>query len=64
MKALIFVFILSGCAMPGITISKNEQAACKQKSCTVWTPDELARLARKFYSDGYKAATQSGAKSL
>lgn len=65
MKTIILASLLAGCAsMPGVTVSTEEQTACKAQTCTVWTPGELIRLARKFYNDGYKDATQSGAKSL
>ncbi len=68
MKTLVVIAMLctlSGCAnMPGVTASKDEAAACEKYTCTVWTPDEIKRLAMEFYSQGYKAAAQNGAKAL
>ena len=62
---ILLVVTLAGCAsMPGVTVSPDEKAACEAQTCTVWTPAELVRLARKFYSDGYQSAIKNGAKSL
>ena len=65
MKALLLCALLSGCAsMPGVQATSEEQAACQAQTCTVWTPEELISLARKFYNDGYQSAIKNGAKSL
>jgi len=55
---LIAIFMLTGCAT-GVTMDKDEEAACKAEGCTAWTVKELSMLARKFYSEGYKAGVNS-----
>jgi uncharacterized protein YceK len=60
MKYLFAVLLLSGCAsMPGVVADKDELAACKARGCSVWTMDELTKLARKFYGEGYKDGKKS-----
>lgn len=56
--ALLALFLLTGCAT-GVEMSKEEAEACKAEGCTAWTVRELNLLARKFYSDGYKAGVKS-----
>jgi len=50
--------LLAGCAT-GVEMTKEEAAACKAEGCSVWTARELTMLARKFYSDGYRAGVNS-----
>jgi len=61
MKTLFLVAVLlSGCAsIKGVEITDDERKACEQVTCSVWTEAELARLVRKFFSDGYKAGKAS-----
>lgn len=60
MKKMLIVLLLSGCAsMPGVEADKGELAACAKSGCSVWTMDELTKLARKFYSEGYKDGKKS-----
>ena len=46
---------IAGCAAPkapeieGVTISPEERQACAEKGCTVWTEEELQRMARHFF---------------
>jgi hypothetical protein len=56
--ALFALFLLTGCAT-GVEMSKEEAEACKAEGCSVWTARELTMLARKFYSEGYKAGVNS-----
>jgi hypothetical protein len=56
--ALLALFLLTGCAT-GVTMDKDEEAACKAEGCTAWTTRELSMLARKFYNEGYKAGVNS-----
>ncbi len=59
MKILILsLALLSGCAT-GVTMDKDEEAACKVEGCTAWTVRELGLLARKFFNEGYKAGANS-----
>lgn len=59
MKILILsLALLTGCAT-GVTMDKDEEAACKTEGCTAWTIRELSMLARKFYNEGYKAGVKS-----
>lgn len=59
MKALLIsLALLTGCAT-GVEMSKEEVEACKAEGCTAWTARELSLLARKFYSEGYKAGVKS-----
>ncbi len=59
MKILMFsLALLTGCAT-GVTMDKDEEAACKAEGCTAWTTRELSMLARKFYNEGYKAGVKS-----
>jgi len=59
MKALLIsLVLLTGCAT-GVTMDKDEEAACKAEGCTAWTTRELTGLARKFYNEGYKAGVNS-----
>jgi uncharacterized protein YceK len=60
MKYVLIALILSGCAsIKGVEITDDERKACEQVTCSVWTEQELTRLARKFFSDGYKAGKAS-----
>ena len=65
MKVIFIALLLTGCAsIKGLEITDDERKACAVQSCTAWTEEQLARVARHFYLDGYKTAQQSGAKSL
>ena len=50
---LVMLSILSGCASTGITMSADEEAACKAEGCTVWTEGELRMLIQQVYKDAY-----------
>lgn len=57
---LILALVLSGCAtIKGIEISDEERAACEAQGCTVWTQEELQRLAKQFFLQGYQAGRKS-----
>lgn len=56
--AILCALLLSGCAT-GIEMTKDEATACKAQGCSVWTVRELTDLARKFYTEGYKAGVKS-----
>lgn len=53
MKTIICIvsIILCGCAT-GITMTDAEAAACRASGCTVWTEQELYRLAEIFFRKG------------
>lgn len=58
--AVLLMIFISGCApqLPdGVTMSDEERVACKEQGCTVWTQEELERLARIFFQKGYAAKT-------
>lgn len=55
---LALLLTLPGCAT-GVTMTKDEEAACKVQGCSAWTMQELEGLARKFYELGYHAGVKS-----
>lgn len=56
--------LASGCAttkvpeIQGVTISPEERQSCAAKGCTVWTEEELQRLARHFFMQGIQQGRQ------
>ena len=55
------IFLLAGCAsIKGVEITDSERLACEVEKCSVWTEKELAKLAIKFWNEGY----QKGVKSI
>ena len=50
---LMLCILFSGCASTGITMSTDEEAACKAEGCTVWTEGELRLLIQQVYKDAY-----------
>lgn len=60
MKTVLLCLLFSGCAaMPGVDATPDERAACKAQTCSVWTVNELTRLGRKFFNEGYQAGVKS-----
>lgn len=60
MKTVLLCLLFSGCAyMPGVESTKAERAACEAETCSVWTVNELTRLGRKFFHEGYQAGVKS-----
>ena len=59
--ALLFLsLLLPACAnIPGVTLSEDERKACEASGCTVWTLDELTSVAKRVFSEGYKAGKAS-----
>jgi len=55
---MLFLALMTGCAT-GVTMDKDEEAACKAEGCTAWTTRELTTLARRFFNEGYKAGVNS-----
>ena len=49
--------LLTGCAtIPGLQISEEERAACRDHGCSVWTQAELEALVRAAMIKGIEAA--------
>ena len=60
MKLVLLALLLTGCAyLPGVEATPEERAACKAETCSVWTINELTRLGRKFFNEGYQAGKAS-----
>jgi len=60
MKHILLVLLLSGCAsFEGVQMDEKERAACAKEGCSVWTDNELKRMAEHFFNRGYQAGKQS-----
>ena len=60
MKAALLALLLAGCAhIPGVDITDSERDACREKTCSVWTFDELKSLANRFLNEGFQLGKKS-----
>jgi starvation-inducible outer membrane lipoprotein len=59
--AIACLLLLAGCVQipAGVQMDENEELACKEQTCTVWTEAELLELIRQVYRKGYDAGVKS-----
>ncbi len=66
MKALFFLLaLLPGCAsFEGVKMNDKEAIACKEHTCSVWTPDELMALIKLSMEKGFEAGRKAARNDI